>query len=1750
MLRKASTTKQEQLVSELLAHNDIVQLNKLFNGRGTGKLVVSFPTAFARDQWFEKLRDVCLGKRGDAEPGSASTSNREVVLTGTFEKAARSTTGHYRGWRRRYFILHPRSIVYYTKPGGEQKGYMQVVGGSVRIMDPEELVTTSKGEQIYSNRLYCLEVEEGRDVSQTISAELYSEVRRIVRMAKIGKIEQLLQQGIRFKSARLLQRMLSVAHEMEVMLDFKLAFDAKQCLSELKEQSIIKELHLAKLHVPKRHDLEELIKLSKEYNIDLNLPSLVCIDALLKRSDIELELLRTNGQLVRNQLADFVRSMRKLNRLDWSQPSVQKHKHAFVLLFVRYVMRVLTDWLQLGRGRAEVHRALRRALLVCANYHVETESMDLMRLALQFGATVEVKDVDAVANGDREDSASAQEHGSRNMAEWEQPSASREFMKGVDTSNSSNGSSDMQSFIEELHVSHYVLSLTPQHALNKCPKLRDAYNLKKKRERGTFAMFIGQKKGVVIDELVHSVETLKTSLLEPDASSSLLHDAQLGSEVFCIVQVLMQDKPLSSLAKPSKSKIAKSTERSEINVLADLLTFLHSNSTGDIVDEVFFQICKQLTNNGDPLSRGKGWLLLSVLLHCIYPSLPCLPYIRYFVEEQVRTMKVAYISDNQKSNDHIAAQQSGVETLLYAMRAARYSLALLNQEGGSGQYQNVLSPQNEHFRLLLDCIWSQREIDIQVVAMTGQIAQLRLPFSQLSSPCVLLGLIYQTLVPLDAQIYYAHQQSSMVASSGAPNNESVDYIEEQLMQEYDVLFDINYQPPSRLSLAKSIKLSKRTHIPIYDDDVVIQEALLFSQGFALYRVDDTALDGDEHSVNVQRLAVQPFGSCLVNWHVDLQYEVLNSLVNSLVPDQHHIVSVTSTTSRTFVLRSVIMDPSVHHFSCDFELLGVEFGAYEYNPRLQALKQWLASDLMRYTKTADNAVVGRLDSLLLREKAGDRLLLPFDFFKLDLLFAEECRYVNSRLALLTDEHFHYLLSMQLALSWCDDTYRHTRTNVDGGDLQLVNNTASTASCYFTMPVKDIHRANAQRISRIKSVRDSLRREQGDEGVESLNTSDSDESDANSNPDEDEENEDEILSLQRKFHALQMGRSKYSPKRSNIRKRFSEGDSGDDSDPEAEGDAKRSDGQGDSWIPHPILPDQPLTKDDLQHLRQILEELGVEVADPTQAASSEGNAGTAQGKAYIDVLWQGMASFHAIVRESGLSIDSPFFRYLLKRSYHDYLTSVTGYYGMHFTEVSLTDLYLEDNLRFESSELTAFVDSFSAPQSVLLAISSYGLYLCDTETWSVQFYAPLFDVQHFELLSYGQHSAANSKARPHSAASQALLKLFISGLHISLVSKESDMKATVTCLEQHTLSALHVSCSLSEANWFSLAPVLDEETSVAALDSDEQMVVHRLAACTNVYKAPRVKTPSAAHSAMLQLFVQRYCPLLPAPRTMEVLPLALSTDSQRVFKPLLNNRQILLQQRLESLQRDLTLSSLATQSRYEKSQEHMHKRNELSKLGGGYSDDEDEEVESVKLLDADGVRDRNSVRKKRTARSVYGDPALTSQAKAGKVDADRVLSSIVGVMSHQGHRFRKREQDSGGGSYQHTGSLYMAANQASGNGTLVNIPVRTQGVVHVPSQHRSDQDSATRGHSKPRFSPFSPAKQMHAAKSLSYLPAQAAESTTSAGHTAAALQLERVDFVLAAYYEKTARDQAGQQRRRLADLAELEESLADGGTESLV
>jgi hypothetical protein len=241
--RMAGLASQEEEILKLIDEKDLNKLTDVLSGRGTGKLVMSAPSAEVMKEWMEALQLASMMSK-DEEGNPLS-----VYKVGLLEKAARGKEGGLRNWRQRYFVLDKLSISYYTKAGGEKKGNVRVGGGAVRALGASEDT---------GGRPFCFELQEGRDLS-IIDPDLLFEARRQVNIMHQNNLEEILAVAVAEESEEKCASVLDKAAELDIELHPELTAQARLILLRMQHRMLKVELHNACRTIP-RGQLPELLR--------------------------------------------------------------------------------------------------------------------------------------------------------------------------------------------------------------------------------------------------------------------------------------------------------------------------------------------------------------------------------------------------------------------------------------------------------------------------------------------------------------------------------------------------------------------------------------------------------------------------------------------------------------------------------------------------------------------------------------------------------------------------------------------------------------------------------------------------------------------------------------------------------------------------------------------------------------------------------------------------------------------------------------------------------------------------------------------------------------------------------------------------------------------------------------------------------------------------------------------------------------------------------------------------------------------------------------------------------------------------------------------------------------------------------------------------------------------------------------------------------------------------------------------------
>eukprot|EP01033_Poteriospumella_lacustris_P012069 gene12069-8623_t len=1550
--------RQERAIQELIAQNDVLRLSKLLSGRGTGKLVMSFPTAFAMEQWLAKLKAVADAvASGAADP--AADRREEIVFKGIFDKAARSASGELRSWRRRFFVLGTTHLAYFTRPGGKKKGYIRVLNGGVRRMHLAET----------GGRAFCLELEEGRDLS-LVSPDLIDEARRRVRLAKILEVESFLKVGIARRSAELLAKMLGFAKALGVMLDYGLMTEARHVLRQVRESSIKRDLYRLVRDFPKAAAVAEALQLAQSLNVDPQSPSLARLRQLVQLSDFDQEVYRAQV-LLRAGGADgrLPATLVLLHRSLQAQPTQRKR---------RYFLSVVLEFVGLAAQRAQrlhalpppfVAQLIRQSVQLCSSLRSEVEVLDLARCCVKFLAPL-----------------------------LAQHAAGADLIGGAHDLRSLGSETDLALFVRRVEA---FPGLQHQHRITKYPLLRSSVE----KKSGLWQALRLRGRSPAKEIMSHAPQPIAKSLLKLD--KELAHDGGTLCclEIFVVLQVLMGDAPLAQLPRPSRAKIVSAqTNRSRESLFFQLLGCL-SAKYAVFRDEMFFQLSKQLTQNPSAASALQGWLLFAVFAHALAPSAAALPFLLHFAQDSVAKLAADAFAppvaaaapsaerpldggdgDGDGDESDAASAVSGAppppppqppaaaeaaQDWQRLLPVARYALFVLRglASGGAAEATEAtaarllaLEPaQKTRFYRL---VFEQEPLAVDVVLLTGEVLAVALPFGQLHAPHELLRHVVRQTVPVQAM---AELDALSSAADGAASD---GHRGERFLNEIEQFYD-EPQPPLAAQAAASAAAKGAASPAASTGALELQAAEQLLRGFSLARLDAAVVDADGR-VDLRRLPLQPRAKSLVAWDADLQWELLWRLLQAPEAGDDADDDATALARPTFALRGDGCDAQDGVLD-DFCIYGDEFSDREQLQRTALCRAWLAAG-----------------------PATGAPLLPRDFLRVDLVFAEDTRLVNSRLAPLPPESFHYLLALQLALSWTDDEWqlalqadgdlprpapgarRSSRrqsmrsvasTARRGGALEVAGVDVATQPSYLHERAASVFRRHLQAL-RLGDARElqsqASRAELDDASGASLDS------------------DDVLRQLERERVQLERWDSLSSGGDD------SDGDSYASSAGDARPDADAADDDDDpdvaqrrrrlQWRPQPVAADDELSPEHMRLLLHLLQRLGVD-ADAVA----------------LELLWPHIAAFHQLAADCRVALTQPRLRYLLKRAYHDYLVAVCAVYGDRLVATTLSRVEVDAAVRLEQEALVHAAADFDA-RDVLLLLSRDGLRVLASDDWSLLFAASFWDVVDYDF-------------EPDERSGRvALLELNVNGLKL-LFEDAVEVTAPPLPAERNALDdVLFLLSALSrEALAFGRFPGGSAETFETFTEAPGAVLALRQAQAWDQRFAARFQS-------RLQDFLNTYAALPVPPASSaggdasgaQVVGLR-RAEAALTAPPSRRDLAALERDEEERLQREL--AKLALEAQLEKSQqllaegrEAVHRKRDHSGGAGDAEDNERDDDDAAAAGDAPADAPGGTARRKH--RSVFNRHHRGTEDLGGLIVRDRVASMVCGVSPKDSATFSER------------------------------------------------------------------------------------------------------------------------------------------------
>jgi hypothetical protein len=211
-------------------------------------------------------------------------------------------------------------------------GVGSTLTGRVRLMTKSEA----------GGRSFCLELEEGRDIS-LINPDLLDEARRFVRVVQIGDIERSLRLGVQRRDLAALQRSTAFAAEMKVMVDFELMTAAHTVIAELRQANLLKDLYMASKLLPPAVT-EDLLRTADAISLDRNIFSYKLVMLYSQyASEAEKFMVRMAGAIDICDDGMFRRSLRAVSQMSLSDIKFKEKTMLVAALFTYAAQRAFCE---------------------------------------------------------------------------------------------------------------------------------------------------------------------------------------------------------------------------------------------------------------------------------------------------------------------------------------------------------------------------------------------------------------------------------------------------------------------------------------------------------------------------------------------------------------------------------------------------------------------------------------------------------------------------------------------------------------------------------------------------------------------------------------------------------------------------------------------------------------------------------------------------------------------------------------------------------------------------------------------------------------------------------------------------------------------------------------------------------------------------------------------------------------------------------------------------------------------------------------------------------------------------------------------------------------------------------------------------------------------------------------------------------------------------------------------------------------
>jgi hypothetical protein len=452
-------------------------------------------------------------------------------------------------------------------------------------------------------------------------------------------------------------------------------------------------------------------------------------------------------------------------------------------------------------------------------------------------------------------------------------------------------------------------------------------------------------------------------------SSGLEYPAR---DAFAVLQFIMGDRSLISCEEIIKNDNSLFTGHDAASLCNDLVyAGVHQE---EIRDELYLQLCKQLNNNPSVRSRWIGWSLFGVYMNCFYPSSELLPYIKQFVYsslhyefKRVRSdaeLSVAAAQNILRASSSSASSDAVLDDLEISAklpRLVRYAMKKIIFVENAYKNNVTLGLFSTNEKLLQDVLL-RNIFELEVVLPTGALHRVKLGAWEMDSPLSVISALLQQIASVK---------------------------------------DIN-APTVRLEL--------------YSADGQVNNAALekyfsFFRGFFLYRAAPCDISSQQpHVIDPSKwcsdhnhLPAVALETDLLKWIDDIKWELLcsqyadNDAFGRELDENGDLMEFFRPRARYFLRRRIAL--SAERFASQFDLFGDDVSDGEIMASKRLWTSWLKNS---------------------EKVASLRDSLPADTMRIDMLFAEESKLVNSMRSFYPSDAVSYLTALQLSLLMYSDS----------------------------------------------------------------------------------------------------------------------------------------------------------------------------------------------------------------------------------------------------------------------------------------------------------------------------------------------------------------------------------------------------------------------------------------------------------------------------------------------------------------------------------------------------------------------------------------------------------------------------------------------------------------------------------------------------------------------------------------------------------